>query len=341
MNLSSESETYFSNNTDVVQDEYYLIPPHITRIIQEVHYFGVVTFLAISGLILNTICCIMFFGLKKKSSTIIMLTALALTDILTLITGILQVFITCSEMYGKPFSKDVQIRMMPYVATYVTVIPRRIGNILTLLISLERLYAVIKPLKIRQYSTKRNAILAVVLSYMLPIVLCLPNLFYLKTETIYVNSTKSFITIIKPTEFRKQVVLTDSIYITTEILFRFIPVFGVLITSICIWFVIVVSARRRRSIAKIGGQSTQEYQVTKTLLVIASVFVFCKLPVTILQMILFIESETSARPKNNVSQIVRYFAYDLMLANSVVNFFIYFNTSSTYNAEFKKLFNIV
>lgn len=54
MNLSSESETYFSNNTDVVQDEYYVIPPHITRIIQEVHYFGVVTFLAISGLILNT-----------------------------------------------------------------------------------------------------------------------------------------------------------------------------------------------------------------------------------------------------------------------------------------------
>jgi len=125
----------------------------------------------------------------------------------------------------------------------------------------------------------------------------LPNLFYLKTETIYVNSTRSFITIIRPTEFRKQVVLTDSIYITTEILFRFIPVFGVLITSICIWFVIVVSARRRRSITKISGQSTQEFQVTKTLLVITSVSVFCKLPVTILQMILFIESETSTRAK--------------------------------------------
>ena len=162
MNLSSESETYLSNNTNVVQDEYYVIPPHITRILQEVHYFGIVIFLVISGLIFNTICCIMFFESKKKSSTIIMLIALALTDILTLITGILQVFTTCSKMYGKPFSKDVQKRMRSYVATYVTGILRRIGNILTLLISLERLYSVIKPLKIRQYSTKRNVILAVV-----------------------------------------------------------------------------------------------------------------------------------------------------------------------------------
>ena len=116
-------------------------------------------------------------------------------------------------------------------------------------------------------------------------------------------------------------------------LFKFIPVFGVLITSICIWFVIVIRARRRQSIAKISGQSTQESQVTKTMLV-----VFSKFPVTILQMILFIESETSARAKNNVYQIVGYFAYDLMLANSVVNFFIYFNTSSAYKVEFKKLF---
>jgi hypothetical protein len=74
----------------------------------------------------------MFFGSKKKSSTIIMLIALALTEILTLITGILQVFTTCSEMYGKPFSKDVQKRMRSYVATYVTVIPRTSCNILVI-----------------------------------------------------------------------------------------------------------------------------------------------------------------------------------------------------------------
>jgi len=339
MNLTSESESEFSNDTVYAKDDFYIIPAHIAQLIEDVNYLGVVTFLALSGYILNTICCVMFFRLKKKSCTVIMLIALALTDIFTLTTGILQVFMKCSDMYGKPFSKDTRTRMMPYVAPYITVVPIRIGNVLALLISLERLCCVMRPLKIRQYSTKRNAIIAVFLSYMLPIVLCLPNLFYLKTETIYMNSTRSFRTILRPTEFRKQLILTDAIYITTEILFRFIPVFVVMVTSIFIWVVIVVSGRRRLAIAIVRDQSSKESQVTRTLLTITFVFVFCKLPVTILRMIAFIQSETSTKSKNNVYDVLGFISYDLMLVNSVVNFFIYYFTSSTYNAEFKKLFN--
>lgn len=339
MNLSSESESEFTNDTAYATNDFYIIPAHIAQWIEFVHYLGVITFLTLSGYILNTLCCIMFYRLKKKSCTVIMLIALAFTDILTLTTGMFQVFIKCSDMYGKPFSKDTRTRMMPYVAPYITVVPMRIGNILTLLLSLERLCCVTRPLKIRQYSTKRNGIIAVFLSYMLPIVLCLPNLFYLKTETIYINSTRSFRTMLRPTEFRKQLILTDAIYIITEILFRFIPVFVVMVTSIFIWVVVVLSDKRRLAISTVRDQSSKESQVTRTLLTITFVFVFCKLPVTILRMIAFIESETTTKSKNNVYDVLGFISYDLMLVNSVVNFFIYYFTSSTYNAEFKKLFN--
>lgn len=89
MNLISESESEFSNDTAYAKDNFYIIPAHIAQLIEDVHYLGVVTFLALSGYILNTICCAMFFRLKKKSSTVIMLIALALTDLLTLTTGML------------------------------------------------------------------------------------------------------------------------------------------------------------------------------------------------------------------------------------------------------------
>ena len=220
---------------------------------------------------------------------------------------------------------------MTYLAPYVMIIPGKIGNILTLLISLEKLLSMIIPFRIRRYSTKRRAGIAVILSFIFPLVLCIPNLFFFSADTTYTNTSNSitFSVALRNTGFKYQ----DKLYILQEVLLRFVPVFGVTVSSICTCAIVMSSARNRRTLSASQKRHSEEAQVTKTLLTITFVFVLCNLPLAILKSLVIAGIGTT-----HATDVASVFLHVCLIVNSVVNCFIYYTTSSRYKAQLKKMF---
>lgn len=349
MNRTEETTQDFGSITTSLQSiqmmSYYVIPKDTVLMFKKICNLGLVPCFIVVGLLFNTFCCAMFCRMKKKSSTVILLLGLSITDIFTVIISGINSLMYTSLWYGIPFTYEQQLISIPYFAAFLSNIPSGAGNLLTFLISLERLFCVLIPMKIRRYSTARTSIIAVILCYMVSIATCLPYMFIYTTDTVYSNTTEQFVTIVKHTSLGNNVQLADALYIGIETTVRFIPVLGVAISSTITCVVVRVNARRRSMIADVSAKSRtlrQENQVTKTLLIITFVFVLCQMPDTILRMYLFVDPDSTLfRYRNNTLEVASTSTYMSLLINSVVNFLIYFKTSSNYNARFKAMFGCI
>lgn len=347
MNRTEKTTHDFGSITTSLQSiqmmSYYVIPKDTVLMFKKICNLGLVPCFIVVGLLFNSFCCAMFCRMKKKSSAVILLLGLSITDILIVIIAGINSFMYTSLWYGIPFTYEQQLISIPYFAAFLSNIPAGAGNLLTLLISLESLFSVLIPMQIRRYSTSRTSIIAVILCYMISTATCLPYMFMYTTDTIYSNTTEQSVTIVKRTSLGNNVELANAFYIGIETIVRFIPVLGVVISSTITGVVVVkVNARRRSMIADVNTKSKafrQDNQVTKTLLVITFVFVLCQMPTTILRMYLFVDPDSTLfQYRNNTFEVARTSTYMILLINSVVNFLIYFKTSSNYNAKFKAMF---
>ncbi|CAG2203970.1 unnamed protein product [Mytilus edulis] len=336
-----------SSDQPLERSEYMILPVETVRLIRNICYLGIIPFLVIVGLILNSLCFMLFCKIGKRSSTVIMLFAITVTDVFTLVNGGLNSVFYASQTYEVLLTKD-QLRLtVPIYSTYVNALPGKIGNFIIFLISLERLFCVMQPLKIRLYSTKRNSYIAVCVAFILPAVSSIPNLFLYNTEQVYSNITGQLTTVLKATSYGKDKEITNAVYITLEILWRYLPVIGVTVSSSITAMLVLLNAKRRLIMAKDSRKSrpesqtmNRESQVTRMLLIVTAVFVLCQLPNTILRMIINIHpAMTSMRYLNNVYEIAFPITYVMLLINSVVNFIIYYNTSTVYRAKIRQMFN--
>lgn len=349
MNRTEETTQDFGSITTSLQSiqmmSYYVIPKDTVLMFKKICNLALVPCFIFIGLLFNSFCCAMFYRMKKKSSTVILLLGLSITDILIVINAGINSLMYTSLWYGIPFTDEQQLKSIPYFAAFLSNIPAGAGNLLTLLISLERLFSVLVPMQIRRYSTSRTSVIAVILCYMLSTATCLPYMFMYTTDTVYSNTTEQFVTIVKHTSLGNNVELADALYIGIETTVRFIPVLGVAISSTITGVVVKVNARRRSMIADVNTKSKafrQENQVTKTLLVITFVFILCQMPDTILRMYLFVDPDSTLfQYRNNMFEVASTSTYMILLINSVVNFPIYFKTSSNYNAKFKVMFGCI
>ncbi|CAC5356079.1 unnamed protein product [Mytilus coruscus] len=327
--------------------EYLILPVETVRLVRNICYLGITPCLVIIGLILNLFCFMLFCKIGNRSSTVIMLFAITVTDVFTLVNGGLNSVFYASQTYEVPLTKDQKRLTAPIYSTYLNSLPGRIGNFIIFLISLERLFCVLQPLKIRMYSTKRNSYIAVCLAFILPAVSGIPNLFLYDTEKVYSNITGQLTTVLKATSYGKDKKLTNTVYIAQEILWRYLPVIGVTVSSSITAMLVLLNAKRRFKMATASIKSrpesqtiNRESQVTRMLLVVTIVFVLCQLPGTILRMIINIHpSMTPMRYLNNVYEVAFPITYVMLLINSVVNFIIYYNTSTIYRATIRQMFN--
>ncbi|CAG2254613.1 unnamed protein product [Mytilus edulis] len=194
----------------------------------------------------------------KRSSTVIMLFAVTVTDVFTLVNGGLNSVFYASQTYEVPLTKNQQRLAAPIYSTYLNSLPGRIGNFIIFLISLRGFFCVLQPLKIRMYSTKRNSYIAVCVAFILPAASGIPNLFLYNTEKVYSNITGQFTTVLRATSYGKDKELTNAVYITQEILWRYIPVIGVTVASSITAMLVLLNAKRRLVMAKASIKSRSE-----------------------------------------------------------------------------------
>ncbi|CAG2199009.1 unnamed protein product [Mytilus edulis] len=330
MNVSVDTDT-----------NYYVIQKDIVIMIKKICYFGIIPILIVSGLILNALCCVMFYKLKSKTSTVVILVALAATDIFILLTAIVYVIKIVSIYVGVPLTANQMIQMLPYFDNFIASVPNRIGNILTFMLSAERLLCVLKPMTVKHYFTRKTAVISVVMTYALTLIVSLPQGFYFRAVKMYSNDTGTImmVYVIKPTRLGQFVDFTDSYNIVLTCVFTFVPVFGVMLMSTLTGIVVIISGRRRFQITEgmTKAITSKEMHVTKTLLTITFTFTICQLPGAIGMMIIFIEMKPY-KYTSNVFEVVMAISYIPFLLNSTVNFIIYYKTSRTYRDKIKSIF---
>lgn len=325
--------------------DYDVIPKETMKLMKTICYLGVTPALVVCGLVLNSLCFVLFYKVQPKTSTVVMLSGLTLADFLFLLNGAVNSMMQATALYGRPFNREQRMVAVLFFSTYINTVPGKIGNCLTFCISVERLLCVLKPLKIRQYSTKKSAIIVVLSSYIFTMIACLPNLFLYEMTTIESNKTGQVVTknILKATEYGKNERLTNAAYVSQESILYYIPVIGVMFASLATAVLIIVQGKRRAILSKGSTKLqklNQEIQVTRMLLVVTSIFVLCKLPGTILRMIVFIHpDQTPFKYLNNTYEAAMAVIYVIMQCNSVVNFIIYYKTSTVYRKVIQKVFN--
>lgn len=315
-------------------ESYYVVPVDTVDLIKKVCFLGICPVMIIIGLVLNSMCFALFWRTKVKSSTVCLLLALAVADIIYVLNVGLNSLFVSSSYYDFPFTADQRIQAIPYFYSYFRVLPGRFGSILTLLISLERMFSVLKPIEIRQYATRKNAITAITVITVLTIVLNAPLAMFNRTEKVYINATKSYIRIVVRTEFGKNTWLIDSIYVVIESLFGFLPVLLITISCSVTAAVVYTSAKRRSTMTTSSTKKNKEMQVTRTLMALIFVFIICKAPAVVLGLIIFVEMKPNEYD-NNGYEVARTITYIPLVLNSVVNLIIYYYTSTVYRKQIK------
>lgn len=322
-----------------VDDRYNFLPEETVALIRKICFLGICPFLIFVGFVLNVICLVMFVKLVKttKSATVILLLTLAISDIFHISMATVNILFVSATFYEFPFTTQQRIQAAPYFYSFGRLLPDRFGSLLTLIISLERLFCVIQPLKIRQYSTRKNALIAILIVLGIVITLTSPKMLINKTKTIYSNFTGTYLDIIVPTELGKNKDLVDIMYIVDEALCSFMPVFGVTIACTITVFVVIRSSRQRSKMTQwMNKKQNNEMGVTKTSLAIIFVFIICKLPTTVLGLIIFINMKPY-KYSSNIYEVAMAIVYVPLLVNSVVNLIIYYKTSTTYRTAIKNL----
>ncbi|CAC5420460.1 unnamed protein product [Mytilus coruscus] len=197
------------------------------------------------------------------------------------------------------------IQMLPYFDGFMAAVPNRIGNILTFILSAERLFCALKPMTIKHYFTRKTAVITVLMAYAMTLLVSLPQGFYFRAVKMYSNNTGTMVNILKSTTFGQFVDFTDYYNIALTCIFKFVPVFGLMLTSTLTGVVVIISGRRRFKITEGVSKaiSSKEMHVTKTLLTITFTFTICQLPGAIAMMIIFMEMKLY-KYTNNVFEVV-------------------------------------
>lgn len=172
--------------------------------------------LVVLGLVFKGICLVMFQRIGRMTSTNITLFSLTVADILILFNGAINSILQAAVIYNSPITRQERLLFVRYFDAYVNALPSATGNTLTMFISLERLLCVLKPLKVHLISTSKEFVY-VSLSFILPVVTRIPNLFLYTTEEVYNNNTGSHTIYIQPTTYGRNKELTNIVYMLLEI----------------------------------------------------------------------------------------------------------------------------
>lgn len=138
--------------------------------------------------------------MPKKTSTVVMLFGLTVTDVWFLLHWAFLSIMQASVLYGYPLKQTGLMAAKLFFSTFISTVPGNVGTCLTLCISVERLFSMLLPLKIRQYSSKKCGIIVVCSSVVFTLIVCWPNLILYELNTVKTGVVVSK-TIIKPTYF--------------------------------------------------------------------------------------------------------------------------------------------
>ncbi|XP_060070144.1 FMRFamide receptor-like [Ylistrum balloti] len=345
-NSTTNSTCIFNNSENLTsvnsggdsssRTNFYVIDASLMDILNKIILCGIMPPMCVFGVVGNILALVILIRNKPNRSTTIALIAIAIADLAFITTTIVNVVSLTIKTFYPEKARDISMKLIIPFSVYLSPLPGRISNLLVTLISLERLVAVTKPLKVKQICTKK---MMLALSIVLPLsvaVLTGPKLWLYEVKELTLpdgNVTK----IIGLGFIGRQKKLFEVYYIVSETLLRFVPMVLIILSNIIIIFVTCIHAkwRRQKQGYAVGKQSSgDERQITKTLLTITCIFVVCLLPSTVSRlMILFDPTSSFNKYSSNVHTLLTLLGLITETVNSSINFVIYVTMNSAYRRQ--------
>ncbi|XP_046352925.2 probable G-protein coupled receptor B0563.6 [Haliotis rufescens] len=318
---------------------YFVIPAEDMVNFRIAMYTTIMPVTALIGIVGNVISFVVLLRHKMRDTTKMVLISITVCDFLHLIAMILFCLIGVTIALDYKPGLYISRKAFPYFGSYLRSAFGRISNLLIVVISLERLCAVLFPLKIKSLWSRKTMGLSIFICSLLVAAILVPYaLEFVPTDFPIPNSTQ-MTTVLKMSEFGKNRDFYATLYIVRLFLLRFIPIAVVIICNITI----SVSLYRSKSArSQMTGQNRDEtpaeQRITQTLFGLALLFFFCMTPgaLNILSQ-LFDYEYNFPKTRNNVYNLVGILAAWLEIVNSSANFIIYIISSRQMRMEFKRI----
>ncbi|XP_033746953.1 FMRFamide receptor-like [Pecten maximus] len=333
---NNESTTSMKTESESSRNNYYVIDKSLMDILLKIIVCGIMPPMCVFGIVGNSLALIILFRHRPTRSTTILLIAIAFADLAFIASTIVNVVSLIIRSFYPEHAKEVSMSLIIPFSVYLSPLPGRISNWLVTLISLERLVAVTRPLKVKQICTKK---LMLALSIVIPLsvaILTSPKLWLYEVKEVTLpdgNITK----IITLGSIGRQKELFEVYYVISEALLRFVPMGLSAVCNAIIIAVLFLQAkwRNRKQNYTVGQQPAgDERQITKTLLTITCVFIICLLPSTISRlMILFDPNSSHVNYSSNVHTLLTLIGLITESFNSSINFVIYVTMNNAYRRQ--------
>ncbi|XP_033746954.1 FMRFamide receptor-like [Pecten maximus] len=332
-----DSTTSMSTGSGSSRSNYYVVDKGIMDILRKTIVCGIMPPLCAFGVVGNILALIILIRHKPIRSTTIVLIAIAIADLAFIATTIVNVATLIVRTFDPENAMEVTMGMIIPFSVYLSPLPGRVSNWLVALISLERLVAVTRPLKVKQICTKK---LMLALSIVIPLsvaILTSPKLWLYEVKEVTLpdgNVTKT----IALGFIGRQKQLFEVYYLISETLLRFVPMCLIIVCNVIIIAATCIQAKWRRSQKlnyAMGKQpSKDERQITRTLLTVTCVFIVCLMPATISRLMVLFDSESSYyKYSSNVYSLLSLIGLITETTNSSINFVIYVTMNHAYRRQ--------
>lgn len=281
----------------------------------------------------GTLVTIRFYGkqsLKSSGATSTLLTALAVFDMLSLISSIPYICLAVRMLFVDKKQGKLDFFCHYYVPNYVVRFPKYCANVMLMIIATERLFSVIKPHDVKKvFSRKVGLICIIAIAVVIPILL-LPLAFEYKCVEIYDENTDFH----QFSEIGKVRPLFKSIYMINVIFFYSLPLGTVFICNVGL----IASLIRRSYSSSHDGLMTsmqaREMKTTKLVLVVTCIFILCVSPLGIFYPLRGVGDTSIPQP---VYRAIMPIATFLESINYSMNALVYFIGSARFRAETRQI----
>ncbi|KAK6174618.1 hypothetical protein SNE40_017858 [Patella caerulea] len=320
--------------------EYYVLTVEEMETWRFVFYCFVIPITIVIGLVGNISSFIVLNRKALRSTQTLILLALTFTDTVNLMSALWY----CATFTAKYFYREEIENLLnlsyPYFGSLLSVIWGRTSCLLVAVISVERCIIVIAPLRAKIIWTRKVAMVSIAISYVLPIIILIPNLLEYKSERIYEQNSTNYKIGLRLTELGEDRDFYGIVYNVGVAVLRYVPTLVVMCTNIAISIGLWYHTAQRRKLTEdaVSKIASSDLQITKTLLIISLVFFFTTTPGTLILLIQNVDPEYNFPFFRNNAYIAAFIvSYWLDILNSSINFIIYIISNKRFRREYKEL----
>ncbi|XP_059168274.1 galanin-like G-protein coupled receptor npr-9 [Physella acuta] len=317
--------------------------PMVPKYILDIFMAGNIIFgelITIIGIIANIINIVIFRRQGYDDTVNISLTALAVSDLGSLVT------LLPFNVMVNPWFESLDLSFVPLdVSVFLSFYPHnyfiRVCGFITAFAAFERCLCVVLPLKVKQIITKKVAITTIICIYLITLLNEFPSYYVIYLDwkkTARVNKTVLSIA------FRSYSSSVFSVsYFITDML---VPHFTFLVLIACTSIIVFQLKSRSnwiRSISsttkKVATISNKEKKVGLMLVVVSVCFIVCLTPQTVIMSAVCVVPGLGLYGKYfDVASVIYCLAYYSESINSSLNILVYYKMSSKYKKEIHKVF---